>query len=270
VTDGPTTAFISRLERFVSLGSTQDIVRDWFAAGVPEVCIAVADTQTAGRGRLDRRWQAPPGRALLVSAGFRPVALSIGQAWRVPAVACLAMREAITDVLALPSAHLAVKWPNDLVIVEGDRLRKLGGLLAEGALEGERLATVIVGIGVNVDWPAAEYPPDLAEAMGSLSEVAGRPVDRDALLTAWTRALAPRYRALTDGRFDGVAWADAQVTTGAEVEVDTPEGSLSGTATGIDALTGGLLLRVAAESAPRVISHGDVLRCRLRPPDPRP
>jgi BirA family biotin operon repressor/biotin-[acetyl-CoA-carboxylase] ligase len=270
VADGSTPAFISRLERFDSLASTQDIVRGWLRDDVPEVCLAVADTQTEGRGRLDRRWQAPPGRALLVSAGFRPLSLPVGQAWRLPAVACLAMRAAITEVIGLSSARLAVKWPNDLVIVDGDRLRKLGGLLAEGALEGDRLATVIVGIGVNVDWPAAEYPPDLAEAMGSLSEVAGRPVDRDVLLTAWTRALAPRYRALTEGRFDGAAWADAHVTTGAEVEVDTPEGSLGGTATGIDALTGGLLLRVAGESAPRLISHGDVLRCRLRPPDPRP
>lgn len=267
--DGSTPAFISRLERFGSLASTQDIVRGWLRDDVPEVCLAVADTQTEGRGRLDRRWQAPPGRALLVSAGFRPVDLDSSQGWRLPAVVCLAMHAAITEVIGLPSARLAVKWPNDLVIVEGDRLRKLGGLLAEGAPEGDRLATVIVGLGVNVDWPAAEYPPDLAEGMGSLSEVAGRPVDRDALLTAWTRALAPRYRALTDGRFDGAAWAEAQITTGAEVEVDTPDGALSGTATGIDALTGGLLLRVADESAPRVISHGDVLRCRLRPPDLR-
>jgi BirA family biotin operon repressor/biotin-[acetyl-CoA-carboxylase] ligase len=198
------------------------------------------------------------------------VDLDSSQGWRLPAVVCLAMHAAITEVIGSPSARLAVKWPNDLVIVEGDRPRKLGGLLAEGATEGDRMATVIVGIGVNVDWPAAEYPPHLAAVMGSLSELAGRPVDRDTLLTAWTRALEPRYRALADGHFDAAAWADAQVTTGAEVEVDTGEGPLSGTAAGIDALTGGLLLRVADDPAPRVISHGDVLRCRLRPPDPRP
>jgi BirA family biotin operon repressor/biotin-[acetyl-CoA-carboxylase] ligase len=270
VTEASVPAFIARLERFGSLGSTQDVVRGWLREGVPEVCLAVADTQSEGRGRLERRWQAPPGRALLLSAGFRPADLAVGHAWRLPAVVCLAMCAAIRDVLAAHPVGLAVKWPNDIVLVEGDGLRKLAGLLAEAVPHRDRMATVIVGIGVNVDWPAADYPHDLAASMGSLSEVAGHAVDREALLGAWMRELGTRYEALLEGHFDSAAWAAVQVTTGAEVELETGAGPIRGTAAGIDDETGALVVHVSGEPIARVISHGDVRRCRLRPSSPTP
>ena len=69
-------SFLSRRERFDRVGSTNDVVRAWLGEGTPEVCLAVADEQTAGRGREGREWVAPPGRALLLSLGFRPVWLS--------------------------------------------------------------------------------------------------------------------------------------------------------------------------------------------------
>ena len=71
----PTVAppFIARRERFAVVGSTNDVVREWLAGGTPEVCLAVADEQTAGRGREGRTWTAPAGGALLLSLGFRPI-----------------------------------------------------------------------------------------------------------------------------------------------------------------------------------------------------
>src|SRR6266540_7286473 len=66
------TAFLARCERFDRVGSTNDVVREWLAGGTPEVCLAIADEQSAGRGRALRTWTAPPGAALLVSLGFRP------------------------------------------------------------------------------------------------------------------------------------------------------------------------------------------------------
>ena len=66
-------AFVSRLERFDRVESTQAIVRGWLDAGTDEVCLAVADAQSDGRGRMDRIWQDKPGSSLMVSAGFRPV-----------------------------------------------------------------------------------------------------------------------------------------------------------------------------------------------------
>jgi BirA family biotin operon repressor/biotin-[acetyl-CoA-carboxylase] ligase len=263
--------FVSRIERFERLPSTQDVVKRWLHDGVAEVCVAVADTQTQGRGRLDRRWWAPPGRALLVSLGLRPLDLPVELAWRLPAVAALAMRAAADGLLGRIRGRLAVKWPNDLVLVEAGGVRKLGGLLAEGMPAGDRLASAVVGLGVNVDWPAAEFPADLAADMGSLSEAAGgRRVDREALLVAFLEQLEPRYEALRQGRFEMAAWLGAQATTGAEVDVDTGQGIIRGTATGIDEASGALVLHIPEQRESRAIHHGDVVRCRIRPSVLRP
>jgi BirA family biotin operon repressor/biotin-[acetyl-CoA-carboxylase] ligase len=259
--------FVSRLERFGRVASTQDIVRGWLADGTGEVCVAVADEQSAGRGRLDRSWRDRPGRALLVSAGFRPRALPMARAWRLPAVAAMAMLDEMTSRLGPDADRLALKWPNDIVAVHEGRVRKVAGVLAAGVAEERRLASAVVGIGVNVDWPGDEFPPDLADAMWSLREASGgRHVDRDGLLAGWLTRLGPAYDSLTRGRFDAPRWASAQVTTGAEVEVDGGGVCVRGTATGVDGVTGALLLRTAAGEAPRRVSLGEVVRCRVGRP----
>ena len=98
------TVTISRLERFDRIGSTQDVVRGWLVDEVPEVCVAVADEQTTGRGRLDRSWQAPPGRAILASAGFRPEDLVPEHGWRLGAIVALAMLDGVEEVLGAAAA----------------------------------------------------------------------------------------------------------------------------------------------------------------------
>ena len=88
------TPFLARQERFDVVGSTNDVVRGWLADGVAEVCLAVADEQSAGRGREGRTWTAPAGRALLLSLGFRPTWLAPERVWRLAAVTSLAMADA--------------------------------------------------------------------------------------------------------------------------------------------------------------------------------
>ena len=104
----PVGTFFSRVERFASIGSTNDEVRTWLRDGTPEVCLAVADAQTAGRGRLDRRWTAPPGAALLWSLGFRPTWLAPDRAWRLAATVSLASFT-VAVTIALNSASLSAK-----------------------------------------------------------------------------------------------------------------------------------------------------------------
>ena len=94
-------AFLSRQERFDSVTSTNDVVRGWLADGVAEVCLAVADEQTAGRGRDGRRWVAPRGAALLMSLGFRPDWLAPDRVWRLAATTSLAMADAAEEVAGL-------------------------------------------------------------------------------------------------------------------------------------------------------------------------
>jgi BirA family biotin operon repressor/biotin-[acetyl-CoA-carboxylase] ligase len=255
---------VSRLERFERVPSTQDVVRAWLGEDVPEVCLAVADVQTAGRGRLERGWLAGSGQALMVSAGFRPHALAMGYAWRLAATVALAMLEAIERVLGAQPRHgrLALKWPNDLVVVHDGHVRKLGGVLAEGVAEGDRLASAVVGIGVNVDWPASAFPPDLAATMGSLREVAGRRVDREVLLGAWIEHLAAGCERLRGGAFDTAAWSAAQVTTGADLEVHLGSSLLAGRGVGVDPDSGALRLE-ATDGGVHDVAWGEVVSCRV-------
>lgn len=252
---------IARLERFSRVASTQDVVRDWLAEGQAEICLAVADQQTAGRGRLGRRWLAPSGRALLVSAGFRPLDLPLAQAWRLPAVSAMAMLDAATALLGPTVERLALKWPNDIVTLREGRLRKVGGVLAEIDTDGERLVSAVVGLGLNVDWPATDFPAELAATMGSLREAGHGPVDRETLLSSWLAHLAPLYGQLLAGRFDGRRWAQAQVTTAADVTVETGSRRLQGRAVGVDSESGALLVLEPASGEVRSVGVGEVVAC---------
>ncbi len=258
------TAFVSRLERFDRVDSTQRIVREWLdAEDVPEVAVAVADVQTEGRGRQGRGWSAQPGTALLVSSGFRPRALPLRRGWRLPAVVALAMLDAAEDAAGLRDGTLWLKWPNDIVAdgVDG-RLRKVAGVLGEAVARDDSVGSAVVGVGINAEWPASRFPPDLAPMMTSLSELSGgRPVDRDALLEGFLLRLEARYEALGSGRFDSGGWSARQRTTGRRVEVSTGSEVLDGRAVGVDPETGGLLLEGAG--GVRVVDSGDVIRCRL-------
>src|SRR4051794_26207259 len=117
----------SRVERFAAIGSTNDVVREWLAQGVDEVCVAVADEQTGGRGRHGRAWQAPSGAALLLTAGFRPRWLAPDRSWRLAATVALAMADAGEDAAGLPVGSIRLKWPNDLVVEIGGAPAPLRG-----------------------------------------------------------------------------------------------------------------------------------------------
>jgi BirA family biotin operon repressor/biotin-[acetyl-CoA-carboxylase] ligase len=256
--------FFSRIEHFGAVDSTQRVVREWLATGTPEVAIAVAQEQTAGRGRQGRSWQAPAGAGLLLSTGFRPPRLPLRHGWRLAAVVSLAMLDAAEAAAGLADNALRLKWPNDIVALQPDgRLLKVAGVLGETVAAGDLVDRSVVGVGVNVDWPASAFPAQLAATMTSLRELsAGRPIDRDQLLDEFLARLEPRYLALGGAAFDAATWSGRQVTAGQLVEVDVGDGQLVvGRADGVDPESGALLLATAAGR--RAIDSGEVVRCRL-------
>lgn len=260
---------IGRFERLGRVDSTQRVVGAWLAAGEDEICVAVADEQTGGRGRLDRVWQAPPSTSLLVSVGFRPRHLALIHAWRIPAIVTLAMREAALAIGAAAPDRIALKWPNDLVGHKAGHWSKLAGVLSEGVPSDGHIRELVVGIGINVDWRRADFPPTLAEAMTSLRELgSGSPVDRDALLEHFMDRLLAAYRRLELGRFDEGGWAAAQVTTGAQVSVGIGDIVVSGRGETPDPESGALRLRDDVSGVVRAISVGDVIRCRIDEVEP--
>ena len=253
------------MDRLGEVDSTQAVVHGWLAAGVREVAVAVADVQTAGRGRLDRSWSAPSGTALLLSAGFRPTGLAATHAWRLAATVALSMLEAGEAAAGRSERVLWLKWPNDLVALGPDgRPLKLAGVLGETVFgPSGSVVKAVVGIGVNADWAAADFPPELAPSMTSLREVSGgRRVDRDALLEGFLARLEPRYVALREGRFDVGGWSSRQLTTGRRVEVVAGAERLAGIALGVAPESGALRLELPG-GAVREVDSGEVTRCRV-------
>jgi BirA family transcriptional regulator, biotin operon repressor / biotin---[acetyl-CoA-carboxylase] ligase len=259
--------FLARSMRFGVVGSTNDVVRQWLEEGTPEVCLAIADEQTAGRGRDGRSWTAPVGKALLLSLGFRPTWLAPEQTWRLAAVASLAMAEAAESLAGLPAGSIALKWPNDLVVDSPGRgVLKLAGVLGETSGLGTRDPRAVVGLGINADWAARDFPTPLADAMTSLREASGgRAIDRIALAAAFVDRLQHAIGPLRGGRFDAAAWADRQVTTGRLVRIDDPDGTAwTGAAIGVDPTTGSLLVDDVEEAGGvRHVLVGEVGHVRL-------
>ncbi len=268
--------FLARRETFERVGSTNDVVRDWLASGTPEVCLAVAREQTAGRGREGRTWVGPPGAALLISLGFRPTWLAPDRVWRLAAIVSLAMADAAEATAGLPSGTVRLKWPNDLVIatepIAGGPagIRKLAGVLGETDGLGTPDPRAVVGLGLNADWAASDFPPALADSMTSLREAAGgRPIEPDDLLESFVSELEPRIEALRDGVFNVARWVDRQVTTGRMIRREAPDGEVTARAIGVDPVSGALIVEdAAAPGGSRHVVVGEITHIRLADPSP--
>ncbi len=238
---------------FERVGSTQDIARDWALADppAPEGAVVIAEEQTAGRGRQGRRWIAPPGSALLFSVIARP-ALPPEHLQRATMAAGLALSDTLTPLLG---AAFALKWPNDGVI----HGRKVCGILSEATWLGDRLAAVVVGIGLNVrvDFVGT----DLAASATSLEAELRHAVDRAALL-AELLAHLDRWLARAPDPAIVAAWRARLGTLGERVtvypvSVQEPRPLFTGVAVDVDE-AGALLVRLETGEVRRVLA-GEVM-----------
>ncbi|MGZ3450050.1 MAG: biotin--[acetyl-CoA-carboxylase] ligase [Polyangiales bacterium] len=158
-------------------GSTNDDARAWAQEGAPHGAVVIADTQRNGRGRHGRAWSSPPGESLAISIVLRPD-LAPAALPPIALVAGLAARRAIDRRIS--GARL--KWPNDVVV----GMRKIAGILVEGAIAGKRVDHVVVGVGINVS--RTEFPPELAHAT-SLAREGASDLARDGLALDLLEAL---------------------------------------------------------------------------------
>jgi BirA family transcriptional regulator, biotin operon repressor / biotin---[acetyl-CoA-carboxylase] ligase len=243
------------LEVVERTGSTNADLLARAAEGAPEGTVLVAELQETGRGRLDRIWTSPPRAGLTVSLLLRPDVPAARRGW-LPLLTGVALAESVGEITGV---RASLKWPNDLLALDG---RKLAGILAEAATSSPGGPAVVVGTGLNVNTNAAELP----DTGTSLSVVTGRPVDRGPVLLGFLRAFERRYRgwvtALGDPVASGLArdylaWSS---TVGSTVEVTMPDGSLlSGTAQAVD--WDGRLV-VATAEGPVELASGDVRHVR--------
>lgn len=205
-----------RISRFDELDSTNRWALDRAREGASDGLVVVADHQTAGRGRLDRTWEAPPGSSLLASVVLHQPGGPDAAHRAVIAVAVALVRA----VRSAAGFDAGLKWPNDVVVHD----RKLAGILAEQ--EGDAL---VVGLGVNVNWD--HFPAEIADTATACNLEAGREVDREALLVAFLDELAA---ALGDPVATERAHRDLLVTLGRRVQVSlTRGGPIEGEAVGL-------------------------------------
>ena len=228
-------------------------------AGPP--IVLVADHQTAGRGRLDRSWESPPGGSILLSIGMSMAGIPVER--RTLLTSALAV--AVTDA----APELRIKWPNDLVAVgagaDGTD-RKVGGILAEAHAVAGRGDCVVIGLGLNANWPSV--PAELDGIATSLNLLLGGDVDREVVVAELLVALDATWLPLIGAGARSVdefldAYRARSATIGRRVRAELPGGDLRGTA--VDIAPSGALVVEGDDGRRHTVTAGDVVH--LRPTD---
>ena len=230
------------------LPSTNDRAKELAEEGAGHGEVVIAESQTAGRGRRGRAWSSPSGKNLYLSVVLRP-ALPPQRAPELTLVASVAACDACRQA----GVEAGIKWPND-VLVGG---RKLAGILTELSAEPDQVHWVVLGIGVNLNARADDFPGDLREIATSLAIERGQPVPRALFTAALLSSLEQWLDVHAAEGFAPIraAWRERSVTLGHEVSVDGDGGPISGVAEDIDE-AGALLVR-GASGLSRVVA-GDV------------
>lgn len=243
------------LHWYEEVGSTNDVAKELADEGALHGEVVIAERQSAGRGRRGRSWSSPPRKNLYLSVVLRP---DLPPA-RAPEVTLLAAVAVCQAVRRAGVASAAIKWPND-VLASG---RKLAGVLTEMAAEVERVQWLVVGIGVNVNAAADDFPDELRELATSLLIERGDPVPRALFAAALLTALEEWLDRHAAEGFAPVraAWREMSDTLGREVRVRVGSADLVGLAEDVDE-TGALLVRTAS-GLERVVA-GDVEMLRGR------
>jgi BirA family biotin operon repressor/biotin-[acetyl-CoA-carboxylase] ligase len=242
------TLFAGNLHFSAVTGSTNIDATQAARRGAAHGSVFFADEQTAGRGRGDHGWHSPAGEGLYASVLFRPQ-IPASRVTLLPLAAGLAAAKAIEAAAGLT---VDLRWPNDLLLGP----RKAGGLLVESKMEGENLAFVVVGVGINVHQLA--FDPGLATLATSLDVEAGRVNSRQSLLIFLLKALAFEVSELQQhasmrGVLDRVEAASTWMRDRA-VHVHGPQ-ACRGTTAGLDAHG---FLRVETEAGLVTVQTGGI------------
>jgi len=224
------------IQVFQETTSTNDVMEKLARDGVKEGAIAFAESQTKGRGRLGRKWMSPKGKGLWFSLLLRPD-LNPQQTTQLTVATATALRRAI-QIHAGVTAE--IKWPNDILL----KGRKVAGILTELSAELDHIKYVIIGVGIDVNQSAADFPAELRNSATSLKLETGKPLSRAALAVEVLRQLDHDYERLVSGRFQEIAeeWENHCTTLGQTVIIRIGDRRIRGRAESLSD-DGALLLR---------------------------
>lgn len=247
-----------RVEVVERTGSTNTDLVDLATAGkAEEGTVLVAEEQTAGRGRLDRNWTAPPRSGLFFSVLLNPSEVPVTRWGWLPLLTGVAVATGLSRAAGVDTA---LKWPNDVLVTVGGEERKTGGILAERAGE----AGVVIGVGINVSLRADELPVPQA---ASLVLAGAASTDRDPLLRGMLRSLEDWYgrwrAAVGDPLVSGLqeTYAAGCATLGKTVRAELPgDRAITGEAVAIDG--DGRLVLATEEGVQEPVGAGDIVHLR--------
>jgi BirA family biotin operon repressor/biotin-[acetyl-CoA-carboxylase] ligase len=218
-----------RLHCEETVDSTNRIALELAQAGAPEGTVVLAARQTAGRGRMQRSWQSPPGCNLYLSIVLRPK-IPQQEASQITLMTGLAAVEAVSE--ACPEGRVGIKWPNDILIGG----RKVCGILAEARTDRGKIDSVVVGIGLNVNMEKADFDPSHRETATSLREETGRNHSREDLFLSLCGRFEGWYEILERNGFAAVreGWLARAEMTGKRIRVLFGDEMREGMFAGID------------------------------------
>lgn len=237
------------LRLYDTVESTNSLAKQLAKDGAPRGTVLIADRQTAGRGRMGRQFLSPAGQGVYLSVILRPDCRA-AELMHLTCAVAVAMCDAVEKTVRV---RPQVKWINDLILAE----RKVGGILTELSLDGDKVDFAVVGIGINCLQSQADFPAELRPIAGSLSMAVDQPVDREALAAAMVDALHTMSLDLVgckDACMDRYR-ADC-LTIGREVAVHASSGVCTAVAEDVDT-QGGLIVRLA-DGTQRCVSSGEV------------
>ncbi len=249
-----TTVMGQKLHIFDQLDSTQTMAHRLVAEGAPEGTLVIAEEQTAGRGRMGRKWHSPRGKGIYMSLVLKPrvPVFFTPQLTLLTAVAvCRAIRKFV-------GVDVGIKWPNDLLIAG----KKVCGILLEISGDDERLKYVIAGIGISANLEPEDYSEELRKIATSLAIEKGEPIEREALIQAILKDFEELYQLYNEQGFAPIRmlWEALSVSLHKAIRVQSPAREwIEGIAESIDD-TGALTVRTADGNRFRVFSGEVELR----------
>lgn len=224
--------------RYAQVDSTNTLARAFAERGDPEGLVIAADEQTAGRGRLGRKWVVPPNTSLQFSVLLRPP-LPTQQAARLMPMAGLAVAHTLSNTLQLKTQ---LKWPNDVLVADDHGIyKKVCGILTESSMQGDALYYVILGIGLNVNYTMRAFP-ELGPFATTVQDAVGHPVDRAALERALFAELDLQYRCVCRGESLRAEYRARLRMLGQVIRIAGQDKILEGVAADVDE-DGALILR---------------------------
>jgi BirA family transcriptional regulator, biotin operon repressor / biotin---[acetyl-CoA-carboxylase] ligase len=238
------------IQVFEETTSTNDLVEKLARDGVKEGVVVFAEAQTRGRGRLGRKWISPARKGLWFSLLLRPQMHPLSMT-QLTIAAATALFRAIRSQTGLTPG---IKWPND-ILLNG---KKVAGILTELSAELDKVKHVTLGMGVDVNFLASDFPPELRKQSSSLRIETGQRQGRAELAVKILQELDSDYARVCSGAFEKLAdeWEEHCTTLGRRVAIQVGGRRIEGTAESLDA-AGALLLRTQHGHLERIIG-GDV------------